>query len=101
MSAPGREFEGLGGVVAECAGDGIRVNAIGPGPVETPLMDRSELLVNPDDPAFERRRFEQGTPLGRYGRPEEIADVVAFLLGPAPEYLTGSMLLIDGGITSV
>jgi NAD(P)-dependent dehydrogenase (short-subunit alcohol dehydrogenase family) len=86
---------------AETAGDGIRVNAIGPGPIETPLMTRSEQLVNPDDPGFERKRFEEGTPLGRYGKPEEIADVVAFLLGPAPEYLTGSMLLIDGGITSV
>ncbi len=86
---------------AETAGDGIRVNAIGPGPIETPLMTRSERLVNPRDPGFERRRFEEGTPLGRYGRPEEIAEVVAFLLGPAPEYLTGAMLLIDGGITSV
>ncbi len=86
---------------AECAAEGIKVNAVAPGPIETPLMTRSEDLVNPDDPGFERRRFEQGVPAGRYGRPEEVAELVAFLLGPDPAYLTGSLVSIDGGLISV
>jgi NAD(P)-dependent dehydrogenase (short-subunit alcohol dehydrogenase family) len=86
---------------SEVAGFGIRVNAICPGPIDTPLMARSERLVNPDDPGSERRRFEQGTPLGRYGRPEEIAEVAAFLLQPGGEYLTGACIAVDGGLSAV
>jgi NAD(P)-dependent dehydrogenase (short-subunit alcohol dehydrogenase family) len=86
---------------SEVAADGIRVNAICPGPIDTPLMARSERLVNPDDPGFERRRFEEGTPLGRYGRPEEIAELAAFLLQPGGEYLTGACIAIDGGLSAV
>jgi NAD(P)-dependent dehydrogenase (short-subunit alcohol dehydrogenase family) len=86
---------------SEVAGDGIRVNAICPGPIDTPLMARSERLVNPDDPGFERKRFEDGTPVGRYGRPEEIAEVAAFLLQPGGQYLTGACIAIDGGLSAV
>lgn len=86
---------------SEVAEDGIRVNAICPGPIDTPLMERSERLVNPDDPVFERQRFEQGTPLGRYGRPEEIAELAAFLLQPGGDYLTGACIAIDGGLSAV
>jgi NAD(P)-dependent dehydrogenase (short-subunit alcohol dehydrogenase family) len=86
---------------SEVAADGIRVNAICPGPIDTPLMARSERLVNPDDPGFERRRFEQGTPLGRYGKPKEIAELAAFLLQPGGEYLTGACIAIDGGLSAV
>jgi NAD(P)-dependent dehydrogenase (short-subunit alcohol dehydrogenase family) len=86
---------------SEVAEAGIRVNAICPGPIDTPLMARSERLVNPDDPSFERKRFEQGTPLGRYGRSEEIAEVAAFLLQPGGDYLTGSCISIDGGLSAV
>ena len=86
---------------AEHATDGIKVNCICPGPIETPLMALSERLVNPDDPAYERRRFEEGTPIGRYGRPEEVAETIAFLLSPAVPYLTGAVLSLDGGLRAV
>ncbi len=86
---------------SEVAADGIRVNAICPGPIDTPLMARSERLVNPDDPGFERKRFEEGTPLGRYGRVEEIAELAAFLLQPGGEYLTGACISVDGGLSAV
>jgi NAD(P)-dependent dehydrogenase (short-subunit alcohol dehydrogenase family) len=86
---------------AEAAPHGVRVNCICPGPIETPLMDRSERLVNSDDPMAERRRFIEGTPVGRYGSPGEVARAVAFLLSPDVPYLTGSALTIDGGISAV
>jgi NAD(P)-dependent dehydrogenase (short-subunit alcohol dehydrogenase family) len=86
---------------SEMAPFGVRVNCLCPGPVETPLMRRSETLVNPDDPEFERRRFEEGTPMGRYAQPREIAETVLFLLRGDVAYLTGAAIAIDGGITSV
>ncbi|MBM7245214.1 SDR family oxidoreductase [Rhodococcus fascians] len=86
---------------AESATHGIRVNCICPGPVDTPLMSRSESLVNPEDPNFEHDRFIEGTPLRRYGSPEEIAELVVFLLREDVGYQTGSAVTIDGGITAV
>lgn len=86
---------------SEMAAHGIRINCLCPGPIETPLMRRSELLVNPDDPDWERRRFEEGTPIGRYASPREIAETVMFLLRGDVAYQTGSAVVIDGGITSV
>jgi NAD(P)-dependent dehydrogenase (short-subunit alcohol dehydrogenase family) len=64
-------------------------------------MAESERLVNPDDPGFERRRFEAGTPLGRYGRPEEVGETVSWLLSDRVPYMTGSLVVLDGGILAV
>ena len=86
---------------AEMAPAGVKVNCICPGPIETPLMTRSEILTNADDPGQERRRFEEGTPIGRYGTPDEIAETVAFLLSPKVPYLTGAALSVDGGLMAV
>jgi NAD(P)-dependent dehydrogenase (short-subunit alcohol dehydrogenase family) len=86
---------------AEMAPYGVRVTCIMPGPIDTPLMERSETLVNPNDPGQERQRFIAGTPLGRYGTPTEVAETVLFLLRPDVAYLTGAAIAIDGGITSV
>jgi NAD(P)-dependent dehydrogenase (short-subunit alcohol dehydrogenase family) len=85
---------------AEVARDNVRVNCICPGPIETPLQLLSEKLSS-DDPTAERRRYEEGTPVGRYGTVEEIARSVAFLLSPAVPYLTGTALSVDGGLTAV
>lgn len=84
----------------ELAPRGIRVNAICPGPVDTPMMARYELLLDAERPQQERRRLEADVPAGRYAQPAEIAETVAFLMGPAAPYITGAALAIDGGFLS-
>ena len=70
---------------------GIRVNAIGPGSILTPLLAN----VVTDDAA--RRRILSRTPLGRIGSPDEVAAVAAFLAGPDSSYVTGETIYCDGG----
>jgi NAD(P)-dependent dehydrogenase (short-subunit alcohol dehydrogenase family) len=76
----------------------IRANIICPGPVDTPLMQSIERLVNPDDPTAARAMFEGTTALKRYGLPEEIADLVHFLLSDRSGYITGTAISVDGGV---
>ena len=71
---------------AELAPSGIRVNAVFPGPVETPMLD----------PATQARLAETAV-LGRLGKPAEIADAVAFLVSEHASFITGSELVVDGG----
>jgi NAD(P)-dependent dehydrogenase (short-subunit alcohol dehydrogenase family) len=78
----------------------IRANCVCPGPVDTPLMQGVERVVNPEDPAAAREMFEQTTALGRYGTAEEIADLVHFLLSDRSSYVTGAAISIDGGVTT-
>ena len=70
---------------------GIRVNAIGPGSILTPLLAN----VVTDDAA--RRRILSRTPLGRIGGPDEVASIAAFLAGPDSSYITGETIYCDGG----
>ena len=74
----------------ELASRGIRVNAVAPGFVET---DMTAAL-----PEVARDGFGEKIPLGRMGTPEEIAEVVAFLSGPASSYITGEVIRVDGGL---
>jgi NAD(P)-dependent dehydrogenase (short-subunit alcohol dehydrogenase family) len=73
---------------------GITVNAIGPGVVETPL---AEALAGEQGGTI-RRGLEQRTPVGRVGRPADIAGLVSFMVGPDGEFMTGSYVLMDGGL---
>jgi NAD(P)-dependent dehydrogenase (short-subunit alcohol dehydrogenase family) len=79
-------------MASELGPDGIRVNAICPGPFPAPA-------VMANDPAFGKRLAER-TMLRRTGRAEEIAGPVLFLAGPASSYVTGAVLMADGGWTA-
>jgi len=78
-------------LAAEWAGSGIRVNAIAPGYVKTDMAPV-------DQPEF-RRHWIEDTPQRRYALPEEIAPSVVFLASPASSFMTGAVLVIDGGYT--
>ena len=82
-------------LVAEYAKDGLRVNAIAPGPTETPMV-KTFFEDNPDMKAS----AEAGIPQKRLGTPEEVAELVAFLLTSKAQYINGDTIRIDGGFTN-
>jgi glucose 1-dehydrogenase len=84
----------LGHVLAQEFGrNGIRVNTVSPGMVRTGMTERAY-----QDPALAAARAEL-VPLGRVALPEDIADVIAFLLGPDARYVNGHDLVVDGAIS--
>jgi len=80
------------------AGDAIRVNCICPGPVSTPLL--KAIIETSSDPEEEQRSIVEKTLLKRLGRPEEIANVILFLASDESSYMTGSVVVVDGGWTT-
>jgi NAD(P)-dependent dehydrogenase (short-subunit alcohol dehydrogenase family) len=81
-------------IAVEYARRGIRCNALCPGPIETPL-----LLALLSDEEKKRRRFVH-IPMGRLGHAEELAKAALFLASDDSSYMTGSSLIVDGGITA-
>ncbi len=80
------------------AADGIRVNCVCPGPVLTPLIEAT--IQAAADPEAERRQIIADTLLKRFARPEEIAHVILFLASDESSYMTGSIVVADGGGTA-
>lgn len=76
----------------EVGGRGITVNAVCPGFVDTRMTEFT-------DPEL-RRRYVEITPAGRFGTPEEIASVIAFLAGPEASYVNGAVVAVDGGLSA-
>lgn len=74
----------------ELGRDGVRVNAVAPGGVRTPMVD----VI---DPAVMDREVDRLVPLGRMAEPEEVASVIAFLLSDEASYVHGAVLRVDGG----
>jgi NAD(P)-dependent dehydrogenase (short-subunit alcohol dehydrogenase family) len=81
-------------IAVQYARSGVRANALCPGPIETPLL--AELM---SDPARRQRRMVH-IPMGRLGRPEEVARAALFLASDESSFMTGSALVVDGGITA-
>lgn len=79
----------------EAAAAGVRVNAVAPGPVETPMLER---FVGRNDDA--KARFLAAIPAQRASTPEEIAATILFLASDKARYLTGQSIAVDGGLTA-
>jgi NAD(P)-dependent dehydrogenase (short-subunit alcohol dehydrogenase family) len=77
-------------VALEYAKQNVRVNSIAPGLIDTPMAERISEIIP-------KSVFESMTPMGRVGKPEEIAIPVEFLLDPANSYMTGQCVTVDGG----
>jgi NAD(P)-dependent dehydrogenase (short-subunit alcohol dehydrogenase family) len=85
-------------LAVDCGPLGIRVNCLCPGPIETPML--RDWFDAGDDPAALERRQTEPVLLKRIGRPPEIADVAVFLASDRSSYMTGAVLVADGGATA-
>lgn len=85
----------------ELAGDNILVNTIGPGRIATDrVQELDEIRADHKEISYEqlRNEVERSIPIGRYGEPEEFANMVVFLASGANSYVTGQSLVVDGGL---
>lgn len=86
-------------VAADLVGEGITVNMVTPGTVDTPFM--TELAARADDPAERRRQYESRQPTGRMVQPVEVANAVVFLADPENRSMIGSNVTVDGGMAAL
>lgn len=85
---------------AEFASQGLRVNVLSPGPFDTPIIDGQAEYFG-QDPAALRAQMSTHVPMGRLGRPEELASAAMFLASDESSFMTGAELCIDGGMAQV
>ncbi|MFB6183163.1 MAG: SDR family NAD(P)-dependent oxidoreductase [Haloarculaceae archaeon] len=83
-------------LAGELGPQGIRVNAVHPGPIETAMTDEDAALVGTEA----GEEMAETIPLRRFGQPEEVADAVVFLASDRASYVNGESLVVDGGMTS-
>jgi NAD(P)-dependent dehydrogenase (short-subunit alcohol dehydrogenase family) len=88
-------------LAVELGADGIRVNTVSPGTIDTPMLRRDLADMNSDDLATFYAQVEGANALGRIGAASEIADVVVFLCSAKASYITGEDIVIDGGYLRV
>ncbi len=81
----------------EYARDGIITNAIAPGAILTPMVEEAFHQINPDNPEVAMTEFAKNNPSKRLGIPEEVGNVVAFLLSEECSYVNGQVIAVDGG----
>lgn len=80
------------------ARDGIRVICVCPGPIDTPMVRRAASRFSSDDPDAAMQGWADAQPMGRIGAPEEVANTVLYLASPDASLITGSALILDGGL---
>jgi NAD(P)-dependent dehydrogenase (short-subunit alcohol dehydrogenase family) len=85
-------------MAVDYAAEGIRVNTVLPGSVDTPMLRASARAIAPDDSDRVIREWGSEHPIGRVGQPAEIADACVFLASPLASYVTGAELRVDGGL---
>jgi NAD(P)-dependent dehydrogenase (short-subunit alcohol dehydrogenase family) len=87
-------------VSGEVARQGIRVNAVLPGPVDTRMIHSIEQMINPTDSEAVGARYQSSIPMGRYATVDEIASTVLFLCSDFASGVTGAQYVVDGGRTA-
>ena len=84
-------------IAAEYGTKGVRANAVAPGVVETDILDSTGVA----DSRGTLAGYAEAHPIGRVGQPGEIAEIIAFLASAASSFITGALLMVDGGYTAI
>jgi NAD(P)-dependent dehydrogenase (short-subunit alcohol dehydrogenase family) len=83
----------------ECAPRGVRVNAVSPGTIDTPMLQA--FFDSCPDPVRARSEFLKFHPIGRFGTPRDVGEMVAFLGSAQAGFVTGTEVIVDGGMTAL